>query len=594
MFELSGEVYSAKYVNNVVTRGSLLCGKKGEGNKGNNPAGCAYLLDLYEVVEEFENYYGGSVSCYNSDYKYVADFNIYHTSTYSDQEGSDSITALYGVQVSGPTDDNKLDTISYCKITGFRKDLSMFAFFNFDTKDDFETGVNIEGDLVDIITGLYNFPNTGASSSININMTCLNPTENENKDRDKTISRIYPVKVEKGKGYESTTITIKSLDKDDPSHVPIGKCSFLYSKQFGPIPLMSSDISAIIGQDGVAGRIETGIVLWGGQTSETPTESSTQPRRRRRRLDSESNTPNDEGDGFTDEEGTGTEVEDNEEEEDKREDNVKPGETEIVENYVPPALKIFQKLDPDAKIITPSRQEVQQAVVKGATVDVMQFSECSNSLQSDGVRVKTCGGPMLKATATITTIDEESNSFKYTPELLFTQKENTEERLRSLQTSGTTSTPAKTNDKDFAFLVNTAGAHPQVECSGRGACDRNTGVCKCDEGYQGSACQRRTCPNNCSGKGKCLPLSDVTNPQNKDVYGQDIIYACKCDGGYRGNDCSLIECPSKKDPYEATNTDANSEFRDCSGRGKCDYTTGVCTCFGGYSGSACEIVQSTF
>ena len=33
-------------------------------------------------------------------------------------------------------------------------------------------------------------------------------------------------------------------------------------------------------------------------------------------------------------------------------------------------------------------------------------------------------------------------------------------------------------------------AHFLVECSGKGACDRYLGVCRCYDGYTGSACQR--------------------------------------------------------------------------------------------------------
>ena len=43
-----------------------------------------------------------------------------------------------------------------------------------------------------------------------------------------------------------------------------------------------------------------------------------------------------------------------------------------------------------------------------------------------------------------------------------------------------------------------------AECSDAGVCDRSTGVCNCEEGYEGEACQRTTCgPNSCSGHGIC-------------------------------------------------------------------------------------------
>ncbi len=39
--------------------------------------------------------------------------------------------------------------------------------------------------------------------------------------------------------------------------------------------------------------------------------------------------------------------------------------------------------------------------------------------------------------------------------------------------------------------------HPTVECSNKGMYDRKTGVC---EGYEGTACQRTVCPDDCSTK----------------------------------------------------------------------------------------------
>ncbi|CAM9645514.1 unnamed protein product, partial [Hapterophycus canaliculatus] len=60
---------------------------------------------------------------------------------------------------------------------------------------------------------------------------------------------------------------------------------------------------------------------------------------------------------------------------------------------------------------------------------------------------------------------------------------------------------------------------------------------------------------------------------------------CKCDAGFRGPDCSLQECPSGTDVMGG---DGSSEGRDCSGRGVCDYLTGLCGCFLGFYGTMCE------
>jgi len=51
--------------------------------------------------------------------------------------------------------------------------------------------------------------------------------------------------------------------------------------------------------------------------------------------------------------------------------------------------------------------------------------------------------------------------------------------------------------------------HVQMECSNRGLCDRKSGQCKCFPGYDGAACQRTVCPNDCSGHGVCDSVSEL-------------------------------------------------------------------------------------
>ena len=43
----------------------------------------------------------------------------------------------------------------------------------------------------------------------------------------------------------------------------------------------------------------------------------------------------------------------------------------------------------------------------------------------------------------------------------------------------------------------------------QGLCDRKRGECHCFTGYEGSACQRTTCPKDCSGHGTCESIREV-------------------------------------------------------------------------------------
>ena len=148
----------------------------------------------------------------------------------------------------------------------------------------------------------------------------------------------------------------------------------------------------------------------------------------------------------------------------------------------------------------------------------------------------------------------------------------------------------------------------EIECSGKGTCERKTGKCSCFEGYEGEACQRTSCPNQCSNHGRCLPLKQIAEDikdDNTNFYGDfmnDVQYettfdatqsqGCVCDPGWFGADCSLQRCPSFSDPMGGNG--GMETGRPCSGRGSCDTSTGTCTCFKGYFGTACEIERNHF
>jgi len=110
-----------------------------------------------------------------------------------------------------------------------------------------------------------------------------------------------------------------------------------------------------------------------------------------------------------------------------------------------------------------------------------------------------------------------------------------------------------TPDKSGSF-------HKYSECAGRGVCDRTSGLCSCFDGYQGKACQRQSCPNDCSGHGTCEYIEDLTYAATYNDYSKHYFRelpesfpyhlwdtgktrGCVCDPQYGDIDCSKRMCP---------------------------------------------------
>jgi hypothetical protein len=155
----------------------------------------------------------------------------------------------------------------------------------------------------------------------------------------------------------------------------------------------------------------------------------------------------------------------------------------------------------------------------------------------------------------------------------------------------------RTCPKDISWIgdvVTANNLHPVEECSNKGTCDRSTGSCMCFPGYEGIACQRTICPNNCNDRGSCWPEKLLAGKADR-VYQLpwDAMkhVGCYCDKGYRGPSCEFQECPSGNDPLDGYGNEAG---RDCSGRGICDYSKGVCSCFSGFFGTKCEYQTTVF
>ena len=126
-----------------------------------------------------------------------------------------------------------------------------------------------------------------------------------------------------------------------------------------------------------------------------------------------------------------------------------------------------------------------------------------------------------------------------------------------------------------------------------GTCDRTLGVCFCQDGFSGAACDVLACPGEtapCSGHGQCLTMQQLSKangftyrstPDDPYTWDADAVRGCRCDEGYRGYDCSLRFCPFGDDPL----TTAVVDSKECSGRGLCDEMTGTCVCMEGFGSS---------
>jgi len=151
----------------------------------------------------------------------------------------------------------------------------------------------------------------------------------------------------------------------------------------------------------------------------------------------------------------------------------------------------------------------------------------------------------------------------------------------------------RTCPKETAWISSTVqdtnDVHPIIECAGAGVCDRKSGECDCFDGYDGVACERTVCPNDCNGRGICYTAKQLAveaGTKYETTWDSMKHVGCVCDLGFRGPDCSLQECPSGTDVLQGK---GNKQGRDCSGRGLCDYDTGLCKCFSGYYGTKCNM-----
>lgn len=109
--------------------------------------------------------------------------------------------------------------------------------------------------------------------------------------------------------------------------------------------------------------------------------------------------------------------------------------------------------------------------------------------------------------------------------------------------------------KSWADIADTTvtGREPHYyeECSGKGTCDREKGVCECLEGFEGKSCNRLACAEGCSGHGVCQLMEDANTGYL--LWDKDMIQVCSCDKGWSGIDCSSRSCKLGDDPLTSLN-----------------------------------------
>lgn len=114
---------------------------------------------------------------------------------------------------------------------------------------------------------------------------------------------------------------------------------------------------------------------------------------------------------------------------------------------------------------------------------------------------------------------------------------------------------------NMPMYVRKQEGHFYMPCSNNGICDETRGICVCFEGFEGAACNRTSCYNDCSNHGRCLPIGSVA-PDDTEyrLWDQSINRGCLCDPGWEGPDCSQRICPGNDDPLtEVTTTRGVSE-----------------------------------
>jgi len=120
---------------------------------------------------------------------------------------------------------------------------------------------------------------------------------------------------------------------------------------------------------------------------------------------------------------------------------------------------------------------------------------------------------------------------------------------------------------------NSEDAHYYAECGNRGTCDRSTGICQCDNDFEGSGCRRLRCPDSCSGHGRCLFVEELATLESDyrvdgdvdttySLWEREKVQGCQCDAGWEGHNCNSRVCPKGDDPLTVISESYSIPQRD--------------------------------
>ena len=149
---------------------------------------------------------------------------------------------------------------------------------------------------------------------------------------------------------------------------------------------------------------------------------------------------------------------------------------------------------------------------------------------------------------------------------------------------------------DHAVAVD--NAHHLTECANMGVCDRTTGMCTCNMGFEGLSCSRKSCPAGCSGHGTGVPTADATACECECTAE---FFGAACETAFAAVDCGhgtvVATCPEDDASWGCAYFAPGGSYD-----GHCDYygatphcpaacgpvcVPGSCDCEAGVVGAAC-------